>query len=152
MQGFNAKTRSKAYTLIEVLAVVVLMGLVAAVLVPSLARASRSSQLERFKADLIQLDVSARQLALQGNTITMRWEPEARGVRLFERKYKPREVLRLIVPEQFEIEPVGFETAVKFDALGQSQGYGYQILSETGAHLVDFNGQSGWYEVYSGEQ
>lgn len=152
MQGLEAKTRYNAYTLTEVLAVVVLIGLVAAVFVPSLARASNSSQLARLKADLIQLDVSARQLALQGNAISMRWEPEAHRMRLFVRQTEPQELLSLMVPEQFKFEPVGFETAVKFDALGQSQSYGYQILSESGAHLVDFNGQSGWYEVYSGVQ
>jgi prepilin-type N-terminal cleavage/methylation domain-containing protein len=148
MQLLWAAKRSRGYTLIEVLAVVVLMGLVAAVFVPSLVGASRSTQLKQLQSDLIQLDVQARRLAVQGNLVTIRWEPEISGVRVFQGRERPQEMINLMIPGRFELSPVGFENAVVFNSLGQTQSYGYRIRSESGSNRVDFNGLSGWYEVH----
>lgn len=152
MQVRQVAKRSRGYTLVEVLAVVVLMGLIATVFVPSLARASRSSQLQQLQSDLIQLDAQARQLAQFGSLVTIHWESEIRGVRLLKGQDKPQEVISLTIPDQFELTPVGFERAVVFDALGHTQSYGYRISSDTGSNQVEFNGLSGWHEaVYSDE-
>tara|TARA_E500000318_G_scaffold14854_4_gene14801 strand:- start:126 stop:584 length:459 start_codon:yes stop_codon:yes gene_type:complete len=152
MQGYFARNEPRAYTLIEVLAVVVLMGLVAAVFVPSLARASRASQIERLKADLIQMDASARQLAVQGSLVVLRMDAVGKTIRLYQRREQPQIVQSISIPERFTVESFGFEDSVVFDAHGQSQGYGYLILSEGSAQRIEFNGLSGWYEVQADAQ
>lgn len=144
--------RLRAYTLIEVLAVVVLMGLIAALFVPSLANTSRSSQLQRLKSDLIGLDTRARQFAVQGSSIMLRWQEETRTLVLFQYRDQPRELLSVDILDQFELELRSEAVAVMFDANGQSQDYGYLIRSEMGVDRIDFNGLSGWYEVRSDER
>ena len=149
MQGYFARYGPRAFTLIEVLAVVVLMGLVAAVFVPSLARASRASQIERLKADLIQMDASARQLAVQGSLVVLRMDAVGKTIRLYQRREQPQIVQSISIPERFTVESFGFEDSVVFDAHGQSQGYGYLILGEGTIQRIEFNGLSGWYEVHT---
>ena len=148
----SAIVRLRAYTLIEVLAVIVLMGLLAAVFVPSLANTSRSSQLQRLRADLIDLDTRARQLAVQGSSITLRLQDEPKTLVLFQHRDPPVELLSVDVPDHFELGLQGDVVTVAFDANGQSQDYGYLIRSEMGVERIDFNGRSGWYEVRSDER
>ncbi len=149
MQGYFARYDQRAYTLTEVLAVVVLMGLGAAVLVPSLARVSRASQIERLKADLIQMDASARQLAVQGSQVVLRMYAGEKTIRLYQGRNRPQIIQSMPVPERFNVESFGFEDSVVFDGHGQSQGYGYLILGEGTTQRIEFNGLSGWYEVHT---
>ena len=142
----------RGYTLIEVLAVVVLMGLFAAVFVPSLASTSRSSQLQRLRADLIDLDTRARQLAVQGSSVTLRLQDELRTLVLYQHLDQPRQLRSMDIPDQYELEFLSEAVAVAFDANGQSQDYGYLIRSEMGVDRIDFNGLSGWHEVRSDER
>ncbi len=152
MLKHSAIVRLRAYTLIEVLAVVVLMGLIAAVFVPSLASTSRSSHLQRLRADLIDLDTRARQLAVQGSSIMLRWQEETRTLVLFQHRDQPRELMLVEILDQYELELRSEAVAVTFDANGQSQDYGYLVRSEIGVDRIDFNGLSGWYEVRSDER
>ena len=142
----------RGYTLIEVLAVVVLMGLIAAVFVPSLASSSRSSQLQQLRADLIDLDTRARQLAVQGSSVTLRWLEAPCALVLYQHLDQPRQLHSLDVPDQYELELLSEAVAVAFDANGQSKDYGYLIRSDRGADRIDFNGLSGWHEVRSDER
>lgn len=142
----------RGYTLIEVFAVVVLMGLIAAVFVPSLASTSRSSQLQRLRADLIDLDTRARQLAVQGSSVTLRWQEALRTLVLYQHLDQPRQLRSMDIPDQYELELLSEAVAVTFDANGQSPDYGYLIRSEMGVDRIDFNGLSGWHEVQSDER
>lgn len=140
-------SNAKAYTLIEVVAVVVLIGLIASAFAPTLARRSRSAQLEAFKSRLIEFDVLARQLALKGNQVSVRCEPEGGTVRLFEHRDRLAEIRSLPIPGMIELQPIGFDAAVVFDANGCTQGYGYVIQTDSAVHRLAFHGISGWYEV-----
>ncbi len=147
-----ARVRMRGYTLIEVLAVVVLMGLIAAVFVPSLASTSRLSQLQRLRADLIDLDTRARQLAVQGSSVTLRLQDEPRSLVLYQHLDQPRQLHSIVIPDEYELELLIEAIAVTFDANGQSPDYGYLIRSDMGVDRINFNGLSGWHEVRSDER
>ncbi len=140
-------TSTRAYTLIEVVAVVVLIGLFASAFAPGLARRSRSAQLEDFKSRLVEFDVLARQLALKGSRVTVRCELYAGTVRLIEQRDLAEEVRRIAVPVMVELQPIGFDTEVGFDANGCTQGYGFMIRTDSSVDRLAFHGISGWYEV-----
>ncbi len=142
-------SRPRAYTLIEVLVVVVLMALVAAAFVPSLARTSRSAERDRLVADLIQLDTLARQRSLNGSQHELRWEPTTRELVLSVRQDEPQIVRQVQVPAFVEVEILSPEGVVRFNVLGQSPDYGYQVRNARSMERIDFNGLSGWYEVRS---
>lgn len=147
MASSQRPTSASAFTLIEVLSVVVLVGLIAGALAPNLARRSRSAQLERFKSGLIEFDALARQLALKGGRVSVRYETDDEAVRLFEQRERPMEIRSLPVPDTIQLHPIGFDSAVVFDANGCTRGYGYMIQADSAVHRLAFHGVSGWYEV-----
>lgn len=140
---------SAGYTLIEVLAVVVLMGLLAAAFVPSLAQTSDSAERERVHAELIGLDARARQHAQTGRRCELRWDGTSRSMRLIEGAEQSVVLKAVSVPEWIELDVEGGATSVEMNALGQSVHYAYMLRADSWSTRLSFNGLSGWYEVRS---
>lgn len=140
---------STGYTLIEVLAVVILMGLLAAAFVPALARTSDSVERERVLAELIGLDARARQHARTGRRCELRWDGTGRSMRLIEGTQQPVVLRAVPVPDRIELDMEGDATRVEMNAFGQSAHYAYALRAEAWSTRLSFNGMSGWYEVRS---
>ncbi len=139
---------SSAYTLIEVLAVIVLMGLVAAALVPSLAQTSARADRARLLADVVHLDTQARQLASTGQVHLIRWESERVTLRTPSVTSSSSSVIKEIqIPDHFEIERIDNERDLVFNTLGQSPNYTVVVRSDSWAQVIAFNGRSGWYKL-----
>jgi len=147
MNAHTLKTRSEAYTLLEVLVVVVLMGLLAAAFVPSLAATSDKAEREQLISELVQTDVQARQLGQQGNWCMLRWDELEQTISLIVHQESPEVVRSIEAPEHVDIDFLSGETPVVFNAFGQSRHYGYELISEQWSSILEFNGTSGWYEV-----
>lgn len=139
---------SSAYTLIEVLAVIVLMGLVAATLVPSLAQSSARADRTRLLADVVHLDAQARQLASTGQVHVIRWESERVTLRTpFVASSSSPVVKDVQIPDRFEIELIDGDRDILFNALGQSPNYTVVVRSDSWAQVIAINGRSGWYKL-----
>lgn len=143
-----AEHRAAAYTLLEVLVVVVLMGLVTASIVPRIGLASARADHARLVHDLVELDRAARMSARQGHWCMVDWQAEERRMRLVQGLAEPRIGRTVEIGERIVIETIGFDEPVVFDAFGQSRDYGYRVLAEQRVIAeLRFNGRSGWYEV-----
>ena len=140
-----------AYTLIEVLAVVVLMGLVFAALVPNLVGASDRAGLDRLVAELIDLDGRARLLATHDGACLIEHELGAGKVSLRVPAVELSQTYIISAPPAVGIEIEGDEQRVVFDGLGESRSYSYLITAPSTRIRLAFNGQSGWYELRRGD-
>lgn len=143
----RAQRSSSAYTLIEVLAVLVLMGLMAAALVPSLAQSSARADRTRLLADVVHLDAHARQLASAGQVHVVRLESERVSLRTLSVASSNGPVIKdLQIPDHIEIELIDDEGDIVFNTLGQSPNYTVVVRSGSWAQAIAFNGRSGWYK------
>ena len=139
---------SSAYTLIEVLVVIVLLGLVAAALVPSLAQASARADRTRLLADVMYLDAQARQLASTGQVHMLRWETERVSLRTVSVTSSSSLAIKDVqIPDHFEIELIDGARDIVFNTLGQSPNYTVLVQSGSWAQAIAFNGRSGWYKL-----
>lgn len=138
-----------AYTLLEVLVVVVLMGLIAAVLIPRLAGTTTKANRDRLVSELIQLDAHARLLARRGERCTLRWDPEQHSVDLLHDRSSPKPVRVIGLDEQFFL--IDQLDAVEFDSFGRSKDYTLRVWDDQMSVELRFNGVSGWHEVRADE-
>ena len=141
----------RGFTLIEMLVVVVLMGMIAASIIPNLAGTTRRTQTDKLIADLIDLDAKARVLAGQHQACYFEVE-DAKG-----------QIMLSVIDEQVElvqtIEISEFATIVldqnaeqgravmTFNRLGHTSNYGYTIAVDETMIRIAFNGLTGWHEV-----
>lgn len=141
----TSNDRAHAYTLLEVLIVVVLMGLIASVLIPRLAGISDQADRNRLIAELVQLDAQARQLAQQGHWCMVRWDEGEHSLELVQGSTHPQ-TIRVAKLNQTQDLDHRFEP-VMFDAFGRSQDYAYRLSDSRASIDLRFNGISGWHEV-----
>ncbi len=151
MTGHHASLRIRGYTLVEVLAVVMLMGLVLAALVPNLLGASDRARMDRLIAELIDFDVRARLLATQDGGCLIEHEPGKNTVVLRDPSSDRSKTLVIAAPPPVGIEFQGETQRVVFDWLGESSSYAYRITTPSTRTLLAFNGRSGWYELQRGD-
>lgn len=144
--------RRTAYTLIEALVVIVLMGLIASLVLPALASRSQRAKHEQFVSSLIRLDTRARQLAQRHTGAIIEYKSQDRlAVLSIIGTDGLHQTDTLQWPENAMLELQGFgqgdEQRVRFDQLGQSVDYTYEIRFEPYHARLSFNGLSGWYEL-----
>ncbi len=134
-----------AYTLLEALVIVVLMGLIAAVIVPRFAGISDQADRDRLIAELVKLDTQARQLAQQRKWCMVRWDENGRSFELVQGRLQPQTIRSVRLNQRLEFEE-RFEPVV-FDAFGRSQDYAFRLSDGRVSIELRFNGVSGWCEV-----
>ena len=143
--------RRRGFTLVEMLVVLVLMGMIAASIVPNLAGATRRTQTDKFIADLIDLDAKARVLAGRHQVCYFEVEETKNQITLSVFDEQVELVQTIEIPEFATVmldQNTGQDRMVKtFDRLGQASDYGYTITVEKTTIRIVFNGLTGWHEV-----
>lgn len=152
MRSIDLLTRGKAYTLLEVLVVVVLMGLLAASILPALASTTDTAKRDQLLDMIVHLDVQARQLAQQGRRCMLRWDQSQRTIGLIDQKDSEQIVQVIRIPESIEFGSLSDDRIVEFNTFGQSRNYGYSMSASGWSARIEFNGLSGWYTDERDEQ
>ncbi len=122
----SPRNRASALTLIELLAVIVLMSLVAGLATIGLAAASDHARLRAAAADWRSLDAHARLLARSGEPIVMIVGEDTREIRLDSVESR---LASLALPVGVDVEVAGErdDGPVTFDRLGHSRDYAVSL-------------------------
>ncbi len=123
------RNRGRALTLIELLAVIVIMSLVAGLATTGLAAASDQARLRAAAADWRTLDAHARLLARSGEPVVMIVDEDAREGRLQAVKSGER-LASLVLPPGVDVDVSGEpdEGPVTFERSGRSRDYAVALL------------------------
>ena len=135
------------YTLIEVLAVVVLLGLIAVSVLPAVVRVSERSQRSLVVSSLLHLDARARLLSAEGQIHVIRSELDRIVLEKVSSTAGPIEVDFVQLPENYEIAMSTDSGVILFNVLGVSPHYSLTLNSDELELEIKYNGVSGWYEV-----
>ncbi len=133
MTGRCANTRhmtSRSFTLIELLAVIVIISLTTGIAVVSIATTSESAQLHATVARWRDLDARARIFARSLGPVTMRLKRESQALQL--RQDSSGELLaQLHLPEDLGLHLTSEDPshAIVFDRLGHSPDYDVKLLT-----------------------
>jgi len=139
------------YTLLELTAVVVLMAMVTAAVVPGLARRSDESARTQLVAGLIELDARARLNASRNDACLVSIDEDADQILLTILRGKESIVLDQVqIPDGVLVSLSAEGTAIGFDYAGHSDAYGYEIVMDNRITRIGFNGLTGWYEIEDG--
>ncbi len=143
--------RRRGFTLVEMLVVLVLMGMIAASIVPNLAGTTRRTQTDKFIADLIDLDAKARVLSGRHQVCYFEVEETKNQITLSVIDEQVESVQTIEIPEFATIvfaQDAEQNRMVKtFDRLGYTSDYGYTITVDETTIRIAFNGLTGWREV-----
>ena len=144
-------SRRLAFTLVEMLVVLVLMGLIAATIAPNLAGTTQRTHLDQLIAKLIDLDAQARVTASAHKACYFEYDDLQEQI-----------VLRVIDEQAVDIQTIdipGFVTVeleelseqstpvVIFNRLGHTSDYNYTIINEEETVRLSVNGLTGWHEI-----
>ncbi|MFU8828755.1 MAG: type II secretion system protein [Phycisphaerales bacterium] len=140
----------RAFTVIELLAVVVILGLTAAVAGISLSGRSASAQLMEARSSLVSLDAAARIRANQSHTIQLLIDPEQSSLALVDQCCAGKEFARRHLSTQITIEAWDSHTqaplrAIRYNARGHSTDYVVRISRENATTHIMFAGLTGWH-------
>jgi len=140
-----------AFTLVEMLVVLVLMGMIAAAIAPNLAGTTQRTQLDQLIAELIDLDAQARVASSAHMACYIEYDD-----------FQEQIVLRVIDEQAVDVQTIdipGFVTVeleknseqgapvVVFDRLGHTSDYSYTIILEEAMIRLSVNGLTGWHEI-----
>ncbi len=118
------RNRGRAFTLLELLAVIVIMSLVAGLATTGLAAAGDQARLRAAAADWRTLDAHARLLGRSGEPVVMVVDEDAGEIRLDAVKSGGR-LAGLALPPGVEVEVTGEpgDGPLTFDRTGRSRDY-----------------------------
>jgi len=143
--------RQLAFTLVEMLVVLVLMGLIAAAIAPNLAGTTHRTQLDQLIAELIDLDAQARVSASVHKACYFEYDDLQEQIVLRVIDEQAVDVQTINVPRfvTVELEEISEQSApvVVFDRLGHTFDYSYTIILEEETIRLSVNGLTGWHEV-----
>jgi len=143
--------RRLGFTLVEMLVVLVLMGMIAATIVPNLAGTTRRTQTDKFIADLIDLDAKARVLAGRHQVCYFEVEETKNRITLSVIDEQAQSVQTIEIPEFVTVvldQNTDQDRMVKaFNRLGHTSDYGYTIIVDETTIRIAFNGITGWHEI-----
>jgi prepilin-type N-terminal cleavage/methylation domain-containing protein len=152
MAGVLSKSRIHGFTLLELLAVLVLVSLVTASLVPSISTVSDRAVKDQLIADLIDLDARARLLAEGHVSSTIRLDPSSDRLQLIVRNPKESLIQEVHIPDSVLL---GFEKPsdeLHFDRFGRTFDYAYIIRFDKAFTSIRFNGLTGWHTQIEGTE
>jgi len=140
------------FTLIEVLAVIVLLALVAGALTVRLGAVSEASAFRATRASLRDLDARARLFARSTGAVVMRVEDEGRRVVL--RRGSGAELAAVECPQGVTVAfvtqpPAAPATAVTFDRLDRAPDYGLELARAGRSDRWWVCGETGWTDAES---
>jgi len=135
------------YTLIEVLAVVLLLGLISVSFLPSVVQISEQSRTRKTVSDLLQLDARARLLSARGQTHQIRYTADRLVLESTNIGDDPVEVSSVQIPEKFDITLSDESGVIQLDAFGVSPHYSLTLKSDEVQVEITYNGISGWYSM-----
>lgn len=148
--GCRVPSRS-GFTLLELTAVVVLMGIVAAAVVPGFARRSDETVRRKLVAELIDLDARARLNASSSDACFLAMERTTNRILLTVIRTDESTVLDQVeIPDGILVALLSDENAVGFDQSGHTDPYGYEISAGNRVTRIRFHGLTGWYEIEFG--
>lgn len=139
-----------AFTLVEMLAVVVLLGLAASLGAVGLASADSHARFERAVAIALDADAQARLLARGGAPVRMVLEPDERGSDILIVKSDSR-VRELSLPHGVHVAWIDPESGallseIRYDTLGQSPEYLLRASDGDRTQVWRITGLTGWAE------
>lgn len=137
---------NSAFTLIELLAVIIIISLVAGVSSVGLVAGSRQANILAAASDLKNLDAHARIAALTSGTMDLTLKSELDVATLQTREGRV-ELARVTLPVDCRIELLIDKqprTVVDFDALGRSADYNLEIGLEEHRIFWAVCGLTGW--------
>lgn len=148
----RAKTSIQSgFTLLELTAVVVLLALVTAAVVPGLARRSDSAARAGLIAGLIDLDARARLNAPRNDVCFLTIDEQENQITLTVFQETEAVVLgRVEIPNGVLVRFHEAEPAISFDRSGYTGAYGYEIHAGTQTLTIWFNGLTGWHVIEEG--
>jgi len=139
------------FTLVEMLAVLVLMGLIAASIAPNLAGTTKRTQTDKMIADLIDLDARARVLSGKHRMCYFEYDETHHLIELFVVDEHIESVQVLDIPDfallHIEQSVEQGRMAIIFNRLGQTDDYQYTLTLDEDTIRIAFNGLTGWHEV-----
>jgi len=139
------------FTLLELTAVVVLIAMVAAAVVPGLARGSIESARRQLVAGLIDLDARARLNASRNDACFLSVDEDTNQIVLMIVEGSETFTLdRVEIPEGVSVGLVSDGAEISFDQAGHAETYGYEISIDAHITRIRFNGLTGWYEIEEG--
>ncbi len=140
-----------AFTLVEMLVVLVLMGLIAAAVAPNLAGTAQRTQLDQLIAELIDLDAQARVTASAHKVCYFEYDDLQQQIVLSVIDEQAVDIQTIDIPGfvTVELEKISVQTApvVIFNRLGHTSDYSYTIILEGETIRLSVNGLSGWHEI-----
>jgi type II secretory pathway pseudopilin PulG len=152
------KSQLHAFTLIETLAVVMLIGLAAIVMTPMLAGATDSTRLNDAVRRFLDLDTRARLLAHQESGLMLRIEDEACVV-VVDAESDVQESTPIVqwahgTQIQLKIETADGRTvdSIMYDRGGRSVDFDVVITAGELRSSLSVAGLTGWVEEKRGEQ
>lgn len=144
-------SKRSGFTLVEMLVVLVLIGLIAAYIVPNLAGTTKRTQTDKLIADLIDLDARARVLSGKHRMCYFEYDETRHLVELFVVDENIESVQVIDIPDfaRLHIEQ-GKEQGrmvIIFNRLGHTDDYQYTLPLDEDAIQIVFNGLTGWHEA-----
>lgn len=137
------------FTLVEMLVVLVLLGLIAASIIPNLSGTTRRTQIDTLIADLIDLDARARVLAEQHQVSYFEYEEQLNLITLYVIDDQVVPVQTIDVPDFVEMtlqqSDDGNEKTVSLNRLGHTTDYRFTIDIDQSVIQLMFNGLTGWH-------
>lgn len=141
----------KAFTLIELLAVIVIVSLIAAVATVSLASADLNAGLLKAGASLREVDARARLHArTSGKSVFLKLDQEHyNSLMLFDAQQRQLSKVQLHqdVKVQFMSDVNIPRQLINFDRLGRSEDYQVIIESSATAQRISFSGLTGFAQL-----
>lgn len=143
----NTRRRKSGLTLVEVLATIVLLGLVAAAFLESFGGVTERARARALVRDLVQLDARARLHARTGATVAVAVDPAKERVVAVARP-SGKILAQVQWPEGSEValfaDGAARAKAVTIEAGGSSVDYSFDVKGIAGTTRIDVSGLTGW--------
>ena len=146
----------EGFTLVEVLATTVLLGLVAATMIGSFGGVTDRARVQALLHDLTQFDARARLHARLGISVTLSVDPAKRTLSATARPNGER-LSEVTWPDDCDVkiarssrDRLSRGRAIVVDAGGASVDYVFEVKTSLGNKRVDVSGLTGWTSVEDG--
>lgn len=144
------KPSHRAFTLIELLAVVMILGLAAAIAGVSLSGRSASAQFMEARSSFVSLDAAARIKARQSHTIELRIDRDQSKLILIDRCCGGGALTTRHLDAWLTIEAWDSHTSeplhtIRYNSLGHSTDYMVRISRGSATSGILFAGLTGWH-------
>ena len=149
-----------AFTLIETLAVIALLGIVGAVFAAALARPAESARFDTVASALLDLDGRARRAALSEGPIVLRVDRDDQAIVVVRASDAPDDtpLMAVTYPSGIEIALSphnGIEdegTPIHINAAGRSVDYRIVIRTDRTTIVWDIAGLTGWVSEHEDDR